>query len=138
VPSRVAIGGPALVLASVAALSVAGCLAVGGGGSAASAVAPTPTPIPAPVASLEDAAARAIATDPRFAGATQIQPDSIGLTKWWTGEALDSGAYTIEITLGSGDCQAGCINHHTWSFEVAADGTVMLKGEAGDPVPTNQ
>jgi hypothetical protein len=142
VPVRGSLPGVPVVaaLTVVASLTLAGCLAAGPGapGQSASAGAPTPTPVTAPVASLEDAAARAIATDPHFAGATEVQPGSIGLTKWWTGEALDSGAYTIEITLGWGDCPAGCINHHTWTFEVAADGGVTPKGESGDPTPTSQ
>lgn len=90
------------------------------------------------MASLEDAAARAIATDPRFIGATQIQPGSIGLTKWWTGVALASGTFQLDVTIGWGDCPAGCISHHTWTFEVAADGTVTRKGESGDPAPTSR
>jgi hypothetical protein len=123
-------------LALVAAIALAGCLAPGAAAPSQSpnTAGQTPTPVSAPVASLEDAAARAIATDARFAGATQVQPDSIGLTKWWTGEALATGAYRIEITLGWGDCPAGCINHHTWTFEVAADGTVTPTGESGDPL----
>ena len=138
-PARGSLRGVAFVaaLVFVAAIGLGGCLATGGAPSpGASADAPTPTPVAAPVASLEDAAARAITTDPRFAGATQVQPGSIGLTKWWTGEALDRGAYKIEVTLGWGDCPAGCINRHTWAFEVAADGTVTPKGESGDPVPS--
>jgi hypothetical protein len=139
VPGRRVARAPALAVLIALSLVLAGCLASGGtGGSPQSSVAaPTPTPVPAPVASLEDAAARAIATDSRFAGATQVQPDSIGLTKWWKGVSLASGAYQIDVFLGWGDCPAGCINYHQWSFEVAADGTVTPTGESGDPLPSN-
>jgi hypothetical protein len=74
--------------------------------------------------------------DPRFAGATMLQPGSIGLTKWWEWRALDDGGYEIKLTLGWGDCPAGCISHHTWTFDVAQDGTLKAMGDAGDPVPS--
>jgi hypothetical protein len=124
-------------LVVVAALSVGGCATGGGAAPGTSSAGPTPTLVAAPVASLEDAAARSIATDPRFAGATQVQPDSIGLTKWWTGATLPSGGFEIDVTIGWGDCPAGCISHHTWTFEVATDGTITPKGESGDPAPTS-
>jgi hypothetical protein len=127
----------ALVLISVA---LSAC-ATGAGSPAAASAAPTPTPVPsvvaAPVSSPEDAAARVIATDPRFAGATMLQPGSIGLNKWWEWLALDSGGYEIKLTIGWGDCPAGCIDRHTWVFDVAADGTVTKASESGDEVPSN-
>jgi hypothetical protein len=127
---------PVLTLAALAfvALGAAGCATGGASGSAA----PTPTPVtavPNPVSSPEDAAARVIAADSRFKGATMLLPDSIGLTKWWEWKALDNGGYEIKVTMGWGDCPAGCINHHTWTFDVAEDGTLTTVGETGDPVP---
>jgi hypothetical protein len=122
-------------LAVVAATMVllAACAAPGG----SVAPSPTPTPVPTPpanpVSSPEDAAARVIATDPRFAGATMRQPDAIGLSKWWEWRALDNGGYEITLTVGWGDCPAGCIHHHTWVFDVTPDGTVTLVSESGDP-----
>lgn len=35
---------------------------------------------------------------------------------------------------GYGDCPAGCINEHTWYFNVFKDGTVQFAGEDGDPL----
>ena len=118
------------------ALGVAACAT---SGRAPGSPAPTPTPVPTaapnPVSSPEDAAARVIASDPRFKGATMLQPDSIGLTKWWEWKALDNGGYEIKLTMGWGDCPAGCIDHHTWTFDVAEDGTLTTVGESGDPAP---
>lgn len=34
--------------------------------------------------------------------------------------------------LGFGDCPAGCINRHTWIFDVYRDGKVEYMGEKGD------
>jgi hypothetical protein len=97
--------------------------------------APTPTPIAADVASPEDAAALVIATDPRFEGAISLTSDIIGASKWWEAEALPDGAYRISLTIGWGDCPAGCINHHVWVFEVTAAGSLTLLEESGDAVP---
>jgi len=96
---------------------------------------PTPTPIAADVASPEDAAALVIATDPRFEGAISLSSDIIGASKWWEAEALAGGAYGITLTIGWGDCPAGCINRHVWVFEVTASGQVTLLEESGDAVP---
>lgn len=97
---------------------------------------PTPTPIANPVTTPAEAAALVIATNPLFAGAAPLTPDVIGASKWWIATPT-AGGYTIELTIGWGDCQAGCINRHVWTFEVAADGTVALVKETGEPIPAN-
>ena len=130
VPVRIVLAG------LVATIALVAC---GAGASPSASPMPTPTPIatPAanPVSSPEDAAARVIATDRRFAGATMIDAGAIGLTKWWAWRALDDGGYEITMTVGWGDCPAGCINHHTWVFDVAVEGTVTKVSESGDEVP---
>lgn len=98
---------------------------------------PTPTPIAQPVTTPAEAAARAIATNRIFAGAMPLTPDVIGASKWWIATPLAAGGYTIEVTVGWGDCPAGCINRHVWTFEVGADGAVKLLTETGDPVPND-
>jgi hypothetical protein len=133
-----------LVVPVVLALGLAAC-ASGAGGGAGPTGGPDRSAMPSSVPSVgsvavsspEDAAARVIATDPRFAGATMLQPGSIGLSKWWVATALDNGGYEVSVTLGWGDCPAGCINHHTWVYDVAADGTVAAKSDSGDPVPVS-
>jgi hypothetical protein len=96
---------------------------------------PTPTPIGAPVTTPEQAATLVIATNRLFAGAVPLTENLIGASRWWTATALAGGGYTIELTVGWGDCQAGCIDRHIWTFTVSAEGTVKLTGETGDPVP---
>jgi hypothetical protein len=98
---------------------------------------PTPTPITVPIVTAEEAAAQVIATNPLFAGAVELTADIIGASKWWTATALAGGGYTIELTVGWGDCPAGCINRHVWKFEVQPDGTTKLVDESGDPVEAN-
>ena len=98
---------------------------------------PTPTPIAAPVASPEDAAALVIAADPRFRGAIQLKPDLIGASKWWEAEPLAAGGYRIKLTVGWGDCPAGCIQRHVWTYDVDASGGIRLVSESGDQVPAD-
>ena len=99
---------------------------------------PTPTPVPSPATTPAEAAAAAvIATNPMFAGITPLAPDVIGASRWYVATPLAGGGYGIEVTIGWGDCPAGCIQRHVWTFEVAPDGTVNLKSETGDPVPSD-
>ena len=97
---------------------------------------PTPTPIAAPVSTPEEAAALVISTDSRFAGTMPLTPDVIGASQWWTATPRAGGGYTVELTIGWGDCQAGCIERHVWTFEVGEQGAVQLISETGDPVPS--
>jgi hypothetical protein len=98
---------------------------------------PTPTPIVASVSSPEDAATLVIATDPRFSGAIQLRPDLIGASKYWEAEPLAAGGYRIKLTLGWGDCPAGCIERHVWTYDVDPTGGLKLVSETGDEVPAN-
>ena len=98
---------------------------------------PTPTPVTVPVSTAADAAAIVIASDPRFAGTMEQKPDVIGASRWWTAEPLPGGGYRIELTIGWGDCPAGCIERHVWTFDVDATGGLNLVGETGDPVPSD-
>jgi len=126
----------ALLVVLVAALAACG-------GSAAPSPSPvptarpTPTPIAAPATTPAEAAALVIATNAIFAGAMPLSPDVIGATKWWVATPLANGGYTIEMTVGWGDCPAGCIERHVWTFEVAPDGGVKLVSESGDEVPAD-
>ena len=97
---------------------------------------PTPTPVAARVSSPGDAASIVIASDPRFAGAIELTSDIIGASKWWKAEPLAGGGYRVELTIGWGDCPAGCINRHVWTFDVDATGSLTLVSETGDPVPS--
>ena len=123
---------------AVLVTSVAAC----GAGAAsipspAPTVRPTPSLIVARVATRGDAAALVIATNPMFAGAKELRPDVIGASRWWTAQPLASGGYRVQLTVGWGDCPAGCIDHHVWTFDVDASGTLKLVGESGHPVPSD-
>jgi hypothetical protein len=124
---------------ALAALTLAACGPAGAAPSPtpAATVRPTPTPIAATVASPEDAATLVIASNPIFAGATKQDPELIGASKWWTATPTAGGGYQIEITVGWGDCIAGCIDRHVWTYLVEPDGTLELIAEEGDDVPSD-
>jgi len=126
-----------MLVAAILVTVIAGCSAAGSSPSPVPTTRPSPTPIVVPVSSAADAAALVIATDPRFAGAIQLTPDLIGGSKYWKAEQLPGGGYRIELTLGWGDCPAGCIERHVWTFDVDANGGVKLISETGDPVPSD-
>ena len=130
--------------AALAALTfILAALAACGGGapspspSPAPTIRPTPTPIAAPVTAPADAAALVIVTNPLFAGAVELEPDLIGGSRYWKATLLDGGGYRIEMTVGWGDCPAGCIERHVWTFDVDPNGAVTLVSETGDPVPSD-
>jgi hypothetical protein len=128
----------ALLAAVLLAAALAGCGAASAPTpSPAPTIRPTPTPITVTVASPADAAALVIATNPLFAGATELRPDLIGASRYWKAEPLSSGGYRIAMTLGWGDCPAGCIERHVWTYDVDASGGLTLVGETGDPVPSD-
>jgi Prealbumin-like fold domain len=92
------------------------------------------TPAPTTIETPEDAAALVIASDPRFAGIGPRDPDVIGACCFWEARVANGG-FEVDVEIGWGDCPAGCINRHTWSFTVGPTGAIELIGEAGPPVP---
>jgi hypothetical protein len=125
----------ALPLLAVVSVVFAAC---GSGGPASPDVAspaPSPIPIAQEVATPEEAAALVIAAEPRFAGTIKLTPDIIGASRWWESEPSPSGGFRISIIAGWGDCPAGCINRHTWTYDVAPGGDVTFVEESGDPIP---
>lgn len=77
-----------------------------------------------------------VAVEPRFAGIGPVNPDLVGQAAWYDAKpASGVGAFVVTIQVGWGDCPAGCIERHTWTYAVAPDGTVKLLSEGGDPVP---
>ncbi|HUQ44933.1 MAG TPA: hypothetical protein VM451_11080 [Candidatus Limnocylindria bacterium] len=129
---------PLRALLLTTALAVAACS--GGGAATPSPVPsarPTPTPIAAPVSTAAEAAALVIATNPLFAGTTEYSSEMIGASRWWKATPRAGGGYTIELTVGWGDCEAGCINRHVWTFDVTPEGSVAKVSESGDEVPSD-
>ena len=90
----------------------------------------SPTPITA-----DDAVEAVRAQDPRFAGLGPLDPNLIGQSGWYEVRHADGGGFAVRVTIGWGDCPAGCISRHTWDYVVNASGVVTLVGEQGDPLP---
>ena len=108
-----------------AALLLAGC------GGAASGSSPSPSTLDSP----EAAAAAVQARTPLFDGFGPLAQDVIGQDRWWEAEPLDTATppsgWAITFTAGWGDCQAGCIDRHRWTWNVRRDGTTEFVAEAG-------
>ncbi len=100
---------------------------------------PTATPAPSltlPISTAEDAMAAVVAAEPRFAAIPPKDLDLIGQSKWWEARpASGVGAFVVMINVGWGDCQAGCIDQHRWTYAVTPDGGVRQLSEDGAPVP---
>lgn len=96
--------------------------------------APGTTPAPSGPLTAEEAAALVLARDPRFAGIGPMDPNLIGQGSWYEVGPATTG-FTVTVTIGWGDCPSGCINRHTWRYEVAPDRTVRLVDEGGEPLP---
>ena len=119
-------GLPFLVLALV----LAGC------GSAT--ISPAPTIAPAPVTTPEEAVARVIAQEPRLTGIGPRDLGLIGQSSWYeVMPASGVGAFVVTVRIDWGDCPAGCINEHSWTYAVLPDGTVDLQSEGGPAVPAD-
>ena len=94
---------------------------------------PNPTPAPSAVTSAAQAAALVFASDARWAQMLPLRSDMIGQATWY--EAFEDGSgFAVNITAGSGDCMAGCIERHTWHYTVDREGNVQLTGEDGEDV----
>ena len=105
-------------------------------GSAAPSLSPTPAPSMGPVTTPEQAVAAVVAHEPRLTGIGPLDPTMMGQSAWVdVTPASGVGAFVVAVRVGWGDCQAGCINEHTWVYAVLPDGTVNLQSESGDPVP---
>jgi carboxypeptidase family protein len=102
---------------------------------AGSAATPSPSGAGNRVDSAEAAAARVLSANPQFAGIGPLNSEMIGQCCWWEVTAAPGG-YEVTIHVGWGDCPAGCIDKHEWTYSVsAADGSIKLIGETGPPVP---
>lgn len=119
-----------VVLALLATLLVAcGSGSVSGGPSA-------PGQTTRPVTTPEEAVAAVLAHEPRLTGIGPLDPELIGQASWYeVAPASGVGAFIVQVRVGWGDCPAGCIDEHTWTFAVQPDGTVVTQAETGPPVP---
>jgi hypothetical protein len=134
--------------AALVALAAVACAPAGGTltPSPSAGDSPNPTATPAPttqtspspeagrVTSAAQAAALVFEANlSQFAGIGPLQRDLIGQSAWY--DAFETGdGYSVVVTMGSGDCMAGCINRRTWTYGVAHDGTIELVSEEGDDI----
>jgi hypothetical protein len=102
--------------------------------SAAAPTASATSGAPGSPTTAEAAAALVIASDARFTGIRPLDPDVIGQSSWYTVRQGLVG-WIVTITIGWGDCQAGCIDRHVWTYTVDASGAITLSGETG-PAPS--
>ncbi len=80
--------------------------------------------------------AAVVAAQPQFDGFQRHDPSLIGQSRWWDARpASGVGAFVVMVSVGWGDCPAGCIDSHTWTFAVTPDGGVRLLAETGASVP---
>jgi hypothetical protein len=94
---------------------------------------PATTPAGTNVTSAAQAAALVFASDPRWAQMVPLRADMIGQSSWY--ESFEDGdGFAVNITVGSGDCPAGCIDQHVWHYRVDREGKVELIGEDGEDV----
>ena len=124
-------GPSGLLAALLAALLVAGCGAAASSPSAPS-TSPSATPSGAPLTQAE-AVARVLAQDTRFAGIVPLDPNLIGQSAWHEVAPAVVG-WRVTVTIGWGDCQAGCISRRVWVYDVDPAGAVTLVEERGDPL----
>jgi hypothetical protein len=106
------------VLALALALAAAACM---------------PAPSVTPLTSGE-AVDLVLQQNPLFAATAPRDPEVIGQADWYEVHETAEG-WQVEIRMGWGDCPAGCINEHRWTYAVSSTGDVDLVEESGDPLP---
>jgi hypothetical protein len=62
-----------------------------------------------------------------------LDPNLIGQSGWYEVSPALVG-WRVTVTIGWGDCQAGCIARHVWVYDVDPAGVVTLVEERGDPL----
>jgi hypothetical protein len=139
VPANATLGSCPVELVPGLAVRVAGAFRGGGaiGEPGGGVVGGTRPPLVGPIESPEQAWEAVVIFDPRFAGIGPLDRDMIGASAWYevaSTKDLPTSQYFVTITVGWGDCQAGCIERHTWRFTVGRDASIVLDADEG-PVP---
>lgn len=119
------------------AFATVAIIVVGCAGGAASTRPPGTSPSPAAVTitTPEQAAARVAQVVPGFAGIGPKDPNMIGGCCFWEAVPAADG-FEVTFEVGWGDCQAGCIDRHRWTYSISRDGAVTLITENGPAVPS--
>ncbi len=97
----------------------------------------SPVPSVGPIDTPEAAVAVIRARAPWFDGIEARDPDLIGQAAFWETATTGDGI-RVTFEVGWGDCPAGCIDRHDWTWHVAPGGTVSWVGEDGSTVPEAQ
>lgn len=121
------------VLLATVAVAGAGCSAAASPSGPVATAAPTASSAVTSPITQADAVARVLAQQPRFTGIGPRDPNLIGQSAWYEVSPGTVG-WRVIVTVGWGDCQAGCISRHAWTYDVDAGGTVRLAAETGDPL----
>ncbi len=109
-----------LVLLIAASLTLAGC---------------APPAASTEVISADQAVRLVLAQRADFAGIGPLDPNLIGQAAWY--EVAEAGdGWQVLVRIGWGDCPAGCISQHRWTYGVERDGSVELLAEDGDELVT--
>lgn len=125
---------PVAFLLLVIALVVAACSVAPSSGPAASS---TTLGGGGPVASGLGAVEAIRDRVPLFDGFGIQNPDLIGQASFFTVDQVEGG-WRVTFQTGWGDCESGCIDRHTWTWDVARDGTLTFLGEEGSPLAPEQ
>jgi hypothetical protein len=121
------------VIALLALAGILGACASGGAAASASAAASS---VPTTIESASEAAGAVAQQNRLLAGIGPLESDAIGQANYWDAESTEDG-YRVRYTLGWGDCLAGCIESHEFTYEVSRAGSVRLVAEDGDVIPAD-
>ena len=99
----------------------------------------TSVPTTRVIQSAADAARTVADAVPLFEGIGPKDPNLIGQAAWYEATPDEAAKppvpWTVTFRVGWGDCPAGCIDEHTWTYEVGVDGSVSFASESGSAVP---
>ncbi len=97
------------------------------------------TPHPGIIDSPAAAAAAVAARTPLFGSIGPKDPNLIGQSAWWEATPREAAkppvAWTVTFRIGWGDCPAGCINEHTWTYDLGVDAAATFATETGPALP---
>ena len=95
---------------------------------------------PLPIATPEDAHAAVLAANELFGDFTYPDGALIGATKYYDvkGEAGSAAIWIVVYTYGWNDCESGCINGHSFVYQVdPVTGAATFDSHQGDVLPAD-
>lgn len=119
----------------VALLALSAQIAACGGAPGGPPATPHAGIIDSPAAAAEAVAART----PLFGSIGPKDPNLVGQSAWWEATPKEAAkppvAWTVKFRIGWGDCPAGCINEHTWTYDLGVDAAATFVMENGPALP---